>query len=205
LISEALAMAILDFYALGEDLGRLFTFIYSETDIVVYEHSSAFDQEPRRYESLNEIGATYKLGKFRAGYLQLWSPSIMDSPVIRRIELKVPGHSFRYAVEGAGLMQLYLDGVKDDVIYHTHFGHWNEAGARQRSMHPADDCDWQALSKISGSIQRHIRGKLAAGKLYARPILSQAFDAVQQGSRLWFGPNAHGFDSKDIQKLADGR
>jgi hypothetical protein len=38
----------------------------------------------------------------------------------------VPGHSFRYAVEGAGLIQLYLDGQRDGVVYHTHYGQWNE-------------------------------------------------------------------------------
>jgi hypothetical protein len=195
-------MANLDFYALGDDLRSLLRFVYAETDIVVYELSSEFDRDVRRFSSLAELEAVFSLGGHKAGYLQLWSPSVMARPVIRRIELKVPGHSFRYAVEGAGLIQLYLDGERENVIYHTHYGHWNEAGARHRSMHPADDCDWQALAKLSGLIQRHIRRRLSAAKLYACPILHDAFSAVQRGHALSFGSNVHDAHSPDIRRIA---
>lgn len=196
-------MANLDFYASAEDQRDLLRFLFSETDIVIYELSSEFDQDVRVFRSLSEVEAVFHLGDYRAGNLQLWLPCVMASPVIRRIELtKVPGHSFRYAVEGAGLIQLYLDGVQDGIIYHTHYGHWNEAGARQRSIHSADDCDWQALVKLSGRIQRHIREKLASAKLYSRPVLRHALALVQQGAGLWFGPEIHRADSKDIKPNA---
>jgi hypothetical protein len=195
-------MANLDFYALRCDLRSLFEFLFAETDIVVFEMSSEFERDPRQFKALPELETVFTLGAYRSGHLQIWSPSVMARPVIRRIELKVPGHSFRYEVEGAGLMQLYLDGQRDGIIYHTHFGHWNEAGARQRSVHPADDCDWGALATLSGRIQRNIRGRLCAAKLYARPILHEAFSAVQNGLGLLFGPTVHHADSKDIQRVA---
>jgi hypothetical protein len=143
-------MANLDFYALGDDLRSLLRFVYAETDIVVYELASEFDRDAQRFASLTDLEAAFNLGGHEAGHLQLWAPSVMARPVIRRIDLKVPGHSFRYVVEGAELIQLSLDGQRDGVIYHTHYGHWNEAGARQRSLHSADDCDWEALRKLSG-------------------------------------------------------
>ena len=192
-------MANLDFYALGDDLRMLLRFIYDETDVVAYELASEFDREARRFASLAELEAVFELGAYRAGHLQLWSPSVMARPVIRRINLKVPGHSFRYAVEGAGLIQLDLDGQRDGVIYHTHFGHWSEAGARQRSMHSADDCNWRALGQLSGRIQRYIRGKLATAKLHARPVLYHAFNAVQSGQGLSFGPDIHRANSPDLR------
>ena len=195
-------MANLDFYALRDDQRSLFEFLYSETDVVVFELSSQFDREARRFESLAALESAFTLGEYRAARLQLWSPSVMARPVIRRIELKVPGHSFRYAVEGAGLIQLYLDGPKDGIIYDSHYGHWSEAGARQRSIHPADDCDWPALAKLSGRIQRHIRRHLATAKLWGRPILHQAFTVVQQGHGLFYSGTVHRADSKDIQKVA---
>ena len=195
-------MANLDFYALGDDLRELFRFLYAETDVVVYESASEFDRDARRFATLSELEGVYNLDTNRAMHFQLWSPSVMACPVIRRIELKVPGHSFRYSVEGAGLIQLYIDGIRDGVIYHTHYGHWNEAGARQRSMHPANDCDWRALSKLSGRIQRLIRNKLAVAKLYARPILGQAFNAVQQGKGLQFNSAVYHAESPDIHKVA---
>jgi hypothetical protein len=195
-------MANLDFYALGDDLRTLLQFVYAETDIVIYELSSEFDREVRRFASLVELEDAFNLDGDKPGYLQLWSPAVMARPVIRRIELKVPGHSFRYAVEGAGLIQLYLDGQRDSVIHHTHYGHWNEAGARQRSVHSADDCNWQALAKLSGLIQRHIRRRLTAAKLYARPVLHQAFSAVQRGHALSFGREVHHAGSPDIHLVS---
>src|ERR1700744_6187013 len=127
-------MANLDFYALADDLRSLFQFLFAETDIVVYEMSSEPGHEARQFRSLVQLETVFELGKYRAGHLQLWSPSVMRQPVIRRIELnRASGHGFRYAIEGPGLIQLYLDGNRDGVIYHSHFGHWNEAGARERS------------------------------------------------------------------------
>jgi len=195
-------MANLDFYALGDDLRSLLRFVYAETDVVVYELASEFDCDARKFASIAELEAVFNLDGHSASHLQLWSPTVMARPVIRCIQIKVPGHSFRYAVEGAGLIQLYLDGQRDGVIYHTHYGHWNEAGARQRSMHSADECDWQALAKLSGRIQRYIRGRLAVAKLYSRPVLGQAFSAVQQGHGLKFGAALHHADSPDIHRAA---
>jgi hypothetical protein len=195
-------MANLDFYALGDDLRNLITFLYAETDAVIFELSSEFDREPRQFRSLSELEEVFNLGAYRAGHLQIWSPLVMKQPVFERVTLRsVPGHSFRYSVRGAGLMQLYLDGVRDGVIYHTHYGHWNEAGARRASMYPAGDCDWPSLTKLSGRIQRYIRGKLADAKLYARPVLHYAFQAVQNGDGLWWGPDIKRADSDEIRPI----
>jgi hypothetical protein len=67
-------MANVDFYALGDDLRRLFDFLYSETDVVVYELSSEPGRDPRRFDSVTELADAYDLGAYRAGYLRLWSP-----------------------------------------------------------------------------------------------------------------------------------
>src|SRR5687768_2865752 len=118
-------MANLDFYALADDLRDLIQFLLSDTDVIIYEKSSEYDQLARAFRSLSEIEGAFSLGTFRSAYLQLWSPSVMVEPVFRRIELTaVPGYSFRYAVEGSGLIQLYFDGIQEGVIYHSHYGHW---------------------------------------------------------------------------------
>jgi len=185
-------VAILDFYAALDDQRDLVRFLFAETDVVIYELSSQFDHEVRKFRSLSELEACFSLGSHRAVHLQVWSPAVMARPIFRRIELnRVPGASFRYAVEGAGLIQLYLDGIKDGVLQHSHFGHWNEAGARVRSIHNADDCDWGALKKLSGRVRRHILGKMSVSKLYARPVLRGAFMALQGGVGLRFGSEAH--------------
>jgi hypothetical protein len=177
-------MANLDFYAVKSDLQKLLAFLYAETDVVIFELSSEFDREIRRFKSLHELESAFNIGQTPKGQLhfQLWSASVMKEPQPRRIELKVKGHSFRYSIEGAGLMQLYLGGLKENVIGHTHFGHWNEAGAKERCVLPADECNWETLKKISGKIQRFVRGTSVA-KLYSRPILPDAFSSIQSGKR----------------------
>ena len=196
-------MANLDFYAVADDLREVFAYLFSETDIVVYEMSSEHNRPVRHFRSLQSLEDVFELGAYRAAYLQLWSPSVMKAPEIRRIEMTgLPGSPHRDSVEGAGLMQLYLNGTQDGIIHYTHFGHWNEAGARQRAIHSADDCNWRELSKLSGRIQRHIRGKLASAKLYSLPVLRHAYASVQQGAHLWFGPDVHGVTSPNIVATA---
>jgi hypothetical protein len=191
-------MANLDFYALADDSRRIIDFLFAETDIVIYELGSEFDCELRIFRNSAELEDAFTFGYFQACYLQLWSPSVIAAPSIRRINLTgVPGKSFRYAVDGIGLMQLYLSGNKDGVIYHSHFGHFNEAGARQRDLQGTDACNWSALVKTSGRIQRFIRSQVSA-KLYARGILSQAFSAVQKGSVLRFAAQDHRANSPQI-------
>lgn len=194
-------MANLDFYALADDHRALIEFLFAETDVVIYEVASEFDRELRQFRSFGDLEAAFPIGAYRAAQLQLWSPSVMAHPIIRRTELTASSsRQFRYSVEGAGLIQLYLSGIQDDVIHHSHFGHWSEAGARQRCIHPADDCDWSALNQLSGRIQRHIRGRLAATKLQSRPVLHDALAAVQhEGVGLWVGPAVHRADSAEIR------
>ncbi len=196
-------MALCDFYALGDDLRQIFQYLYAETDIVAYELSSEPERPLRQFHSLAEIESVFSLGRYRAGDLQLWSPTVSALPVMRRVEIKYPTPTFRYEVGGAGLMQLYLDGRKDGIIYHTHFGHWNEAGARERSIHPADDCDWRALAKLSRKIQYHIRKKLAAATFFARPVLRQALEEVDGGDELWWtSGTSHRADSREIRRVS---
>lgn len=193
-------MSNLDFYATVADQRDLFRYLYGETDLVAFELSSEFDREPRRFRTFDEIVEIF--GDERPIHLQLWSPTVMPAPVFRRIALThVPGHDFRYAVEGAGLMQLYLGGMLDGVLHHTHFGHWEEAGARQRSIDSADDCDWRALKALSGRIRRHIVNGVSVAKLHHRPILPEAFAAFEGGMGLRHGADIHHADSPAVIRV----
>ena len=180
-------MANLDFYGLKSDLITVLSFIHNETDIVVFESYSEYDRELRRFSSLSELQAAFDIGTCPKGQilLQLWSPSVIKEPHPRRIQLKAEGRSFRYCVEAVGLIQLYLGGYRDNAIIDSHYGHWSKAGAEQRSALPTDGCDWDALKKLSGRIQRFIRG-LATAKFDGKMILPEAFTEIQNGKRLRF-------------------
>lgn len=199
-------MASIDFYAVRDDIRELVHFIFEKTDARVLESYSEYDAELREFRSFDELSSAFRLGsdphgKGQAVLLQLWFPSAMYDVELERIPLKVAGHSFRYRVSGVGLVQLYLGGESGGVVTESHYGHWSEAGARQRATGNIDIVDWSALSRISGRIQRHIRSKLAVAKVRGRPILPAAFAALQGGMGLRYSSLQFHADSPDIQLL----
>jgi hypothetical protein len=195
-------MANLDFYAVSDDLQSLLAFLFAETDVVIYELSSRHNGELRSFRGVTELTEAFDLGGSRTTHLMLWSPSVMAHPLIRRIEAtQAPTPFFRCNIGRAGLIQFYLGGVQDGVIHHSHFGHWNEARAKYLPDDLVSDCDWAALRRVSGKIQRHIRGRCATFKLHSRPILHQAWDMVQQGYGLLLPPTVHRADSPALQRI----
>jgi hypothetical protein len=197
-------MASIDFYALKEDIRGLVHAIFEESDIRMFESYSRYDSELREFRSFDELSAAFSLGSDAHGNghavtLQLWSPSIMPSVEFERITLKMAGHSFRYRISGVGLIQLYFGGEHEGIITDSHYGHWSEAGARQRATGDVDAVDWSALSRLSGRIQRHIRSKMAVAKVRGRPILPAAFAALQSGLGLRYSSLQFHADSPDIQ------
>jgi hypothetical protein len=195
-------MANLDFYALGDDLRSLLAFLYAETDVVIYELSSRENCELRSFCTVSELAEAFDLGAYLTAHLVLWSPSVRPRPLIERVDAtKAPVPFFRYAIRGAGLIQLYLGGVRDGVIHHSHFGHWNEARAKYLPEELVRDCDWAALRRLSGKTQRHIRGKCARFKLQSRPVLHQAWNMVQQEYGLMFGSTIHRAGSAAFEEI----
>ncbi|MBI5775379.1 MAG: hypothetical protein HZA89_16790 [Verrucomicrobia bacterium] len=180
-------MANFDFYGLKTDLLKVLSFIYDETDIVIFESYSEYDSELRRFASLAEMQNALEIGGSPKGIkqLELWSPSVIEEPKLRRIDLKVKDHSFRYTIEAVGLIQLHLGGLRNNAIIESHYGHWSKAGAEQRSALPTHGCNWDSLQKLSGRLQRFIRG-LAVAKFDGRVILPEALTEIQNGKRLRF-------------------
>ena len=180
----------LDFFAAETDLREILDFLFSSTDVRVFDSYSEYDSDLREFKSSDELAAVYELGRDPAGdghaiLLQLWSPSVMRDLVIRRFSLnpsKCDGHTFRHNIEGGGLMQLYLGGVRDLTITMSHFGHSSQVHAR--SWGTGDGVDWEALGKVSGRIQYHIRKRLALGKVPGRPVLSEALALARGGYAL---------------------
>jgi hypothetical protein len=114
-------MSNCDFYATREDMFNVLDFVYSETDCRLFENVSAFGEELREFKSTEEIADVFDLGhcvgkhSFSA-LLQLYTPSASESFTIRKIDLDpghCDGHTFRYAPNGWGLIQLYFGGVSE--------------------------------------------------------------------------------------------
>ncbi|MCA9068186.1 MAG: hypothetical protein KDA84_04650 [Planctomycetaceae bacterium] len=196
-------MANLDFYAVRDDLKCLIDFLIGETDVRIFESYSKYSEELREFADFEDLCSAFDVGLDEHGsgnavLLQLWSPSVMPNVDVRRIELlpsKCDGHTFRYCIEGWGLIQLYLGGIHNQCLTNSHYGHNSQR--RAENWGHAEDVDWDALKKLSNRIQYHIRRRLAVAKVPGRPILPAAFRLLQQD--FCFAGNL--FEKDNIQTL----
>jgi hypothetical protein len=183
-------VANLNFFAAGSDQKALLQFLFSATDARVFESYSEFEQELREFRSVAEVAAAFPVGEDKHGngstiLLQLWSPSVMKHLEIRCIALqpnKCGGHTFRYAIEGGALIQLYFGGVHQKVVTKSHFGHNSEIRARKWEVDRG--VNWKGLKTLSNMIQYHIRKRLAVAKVPGCPVLPEAFELARSGYSL---------------------
>jgi hypothetical protein len=180
----------LDFFAAEADQRAVLDFLFSSTDVRVFESYSGYDSELREFRSTDELAVAFPLGTDPHGngsaiLLQLWSPSVMRDLTITRFAINpaaCKGYTFRHCIDGGGLMQLYLGGVYDRVVTMSHFGHQSQVRARTWGVD--DGVAWQSLKTLSNRIQYHLRKRLAGGKVPGRPVLSQALELARAGYAL---------------------
>ena len=67
------------------------------------------------FHTASEVTEAFELGAYETAHLTLWSPSVRARPLIERVEAtQAPVPFFRYDIRGAGLIRLYLGGVRDN-------------------------------------------------------------------------------------------
>ncbi len=183
-------MASLDFFAARDDQIAIVEFIWAETDFRIFETASRFGEPLREFRSVADIDAVARVGVCDRGdglvhALQMWSPSVTKKLEIERIKLDpgaCQGHTFRFNIRGAGLVQLYLGGAGERLLTKSHIGHNSET--RARNWGHEDGIDWSALEKLSARLRYHVGRRLAVAKAPGRPVLPAAYELVEQGYLL---------------------
>jgi hypothetical protein len=126
-----------NFFADKTDKLIILDYIFSETDLRVFDLYSAIGEEICTYKSAEEIATKFDLenGDKFAVTFQLWAPRHRGKPAFRKIELdpkRCKGHTFRYSTDGWGMIQLYFGGMKNNLLHQSHIGHFNEKGAAKK-------------------------------------------------------------------------
>ena len=168
----------------------LLRFVFAETDIRIFEHSSLPDSDLREFRSPEEVDEAFTLGVDPDGnglavLLALWSPSVIPRLETRRIDFdpkRVRNARFRYEPSGGGLMQLYFGGITERIITKSHFG--NNSRARARAWDLESGVDWEALARSSRKLQNNIRRRMAVESVPGRPVLSAAAKLWHEGYAL---------------------
>lgn len=182
----------LSFFAAQSDQRAILDFIFSATDVRVFEVYSDCGADLREFHSTDDIASAFALGvdvdgSGYANILGLWSPSGMHEPVVERIELRPPtreGHAFRYQIGGAGLMRLDFGGVCGRVVTMSHFGHQSQTRAKKWGID--DGVNWKKIKSIANRIVYHIRTRLTVATVPGCPVLAEACQLAHNGYSLKF-------------------
>jgi hypothetical protein len=184
-------MAQTTFYAARSDELDVLRFVFAETDCHVYEAHSRYDQDLRRFTSVEDVCEAFGVGsdrgkETRTVLLDLWSPATGGDVSLRRYALELRDASFRYEVRGWGLFRLELGGAGDGVVEDSWFAHNTRKRAQKWSnaygeLGPPDAWDWDAVTKLGRRIIHHVRNRLAVAKVGSAAVLPQADQLKRSG------------------------
>jgi hypothetical protein len=180
-------MAQLDFIAVDQDFYDVMQFVFSETDLIVYEAYSRIDHDIRRFTSVADVAATAADRKAGGFLLRAWSPAVTEAPIFDTFKLSPEVGTHRTTLGGAGMMQFQQGHIERGHIHFSVFSHWNEAGARGRGIPGAEEVDWAAMRRLSGRIHRYLRNKLAVASIRSAPVLAHAYAALGTDLSIWYG------------------
>ena len=182
-----------DFFADKADKLKVLDFIFKNTDLQVYDLGSPYGQEICQYKTVAAISSKFDLEIDQFGTtFQLWSPRHGGEPIFRKVDLdpkRCNGHTFRYATDGWGLIQLYFGGLKNNELRHSHIGHSSEKRALiwediNKSSGLVSSWDWKEIQVTSRKLKYQIHNKLATRKIESFGVLSGANQLETQGIKL---------------------
>jgi hypothetical protein len=183
-----------NFFANKADKIEILEFIFGETDLRVFDHSSNYEQQICEYKSVEEITSKFDLengNKFAVSF-QLWTQRHKGDILFRKVELDpnyCNGHTFRFSSEGWGLIQLNFGGLKNNELHQSHIGHFNEKGAAKWEMTnlfngKVSNWNWTEIQTTSRKLKYHLHNKLAVGKIGSLGVLKGAEGLEKQGAKL---------------------
>ncbi len=179
-----------DFFADKADKIEILDFIFKDTDLQVYDLGSPYGKEICQYKTSDEISSKFDLEIDEFGTtFQLWTPRHKGKPIFRKIDLdpkRCNGHTFRYATEGWGLIQLYFGGLKNKELKRSNIGHQSEKRALawediSNTNGLVSLWDWREIEITSRKLKYQIHNKLATRKIGSFGVLTGADKLEKQG------------------------
>ena len=174
-----------NFFATSPDKIRVLDFIFTQTDLQVFDLYSEPGQEVCQYRNSAEVAEKFDLenGEKSSVAFQLWCPRFDGKVVFIKIDLNpkyCDGHTYRYRTDGWGLIQLCFGGQQQNRLHHSHIGHFEEKGAakwedlgQEKSL--ANQWNWKEVKATSGMVRRQIQ-KMSVRKIGSCGVMQGADD-----------------------------
>jgi len=183
-----------DFFADEADKIEILNFIFRETDLQIFDLGSPYGQEISEYKTVDEIVSKFDLrngDKFAITFI-LWTPRFGGDLIFRKVDLDpkhCKGHTFRYATEGWGLIQLYFGGVKNNELYRSHIGHQSQKRAmtwesNNGGLGSVSKWDWSEVEKVARGLKYQIHNKMTKRKIESIGVLVGADKLEEQGIKF---------------------
>jgi len=184
-----------NFYASKADKLALLHYLFTATDLHLYDHYSVPGEEVREYTSADEVAQAHDLhaGSSYAAAFKLWAPRFGAAPEFIRVALDpryCQENTFRYRTGGWGLIQLHFGGEQNSSLAYSHLGHFNEKGAVAREVgglpatHQVAQWNWGEINATSRALRYLLHSKWSAAKLGSMGVLPGAAESEQQGIQL---------------------
>ena len=175
-----------NFYAAGQDHRAIFEFLISQGDCEIFESYSRYESELKQFYSITDFEHYFSIIDWNVGpketmHLQLYPKNAKGNLLKQRIALKpssCDGATFRYRMQGWGLVQLYLEPIPHSRYSESHTNH----NSRKRAEGWSDlipelgdpaDWDWKCVESFSRRLNRFIH-KMAVRKVGSSSVLPQA-------------------------------
>ena len=183
-----------DFFASKSDKIALLDFIFSETDLKIFDNSSEYEQEIVEYKGTDTICNKFDLekgGQFAVTF-NLWTERFGGDILFRKIDLNPKyskGYTFRYSSDGWGLIQLNFGGLSNNILFHSHIGHFTQKGASKwdtpdNFKGPTDKWNWTEINSTSALLKSHISKNMAVRKVNTFAVLPGADTLFDAGIKL---------------------
>lgn len=178
-------MPSLRFYAANADHDAIVDFVLRETSCAVFELSS----EPSR--KLRQFKSSPLPRRARWPLLELWSTNANSRPRIKRETFTTDARTWwRESLDGLGVIQLYLEGVRGRSLVPSSTGHNSLKRATTWAMTKRDrlalaQWDFDEVTRESARINRFIQSLAVNtfGKLAVLPAADELFRVGVEPSR----------------------
>lgn len=180
-------MPNLNFYAIDEDYEQILNFIFTELDCRAFESYSKYENNLIEFKTAQEAIQYFDLKSFskarnKSALIMLWPTTASQNVQINKIKLdpkRCNGATYRFSIDGWGLINLYLKGINEDGLQYSNTNHNSEKRALNWQSLYSDKIgspnswNWKEVSRISRKLNNFIK-KNAPNKVGALHIMNCA-------------------------------
>ncbi|MBC5774981.1 hypothetical protein H8S95_12970 [Pontibacter sp. KCTC 32443] len=174
------------FYAFREDFEEIVRFIYGELGLSVFQSYSQPEKPLQEYGTAEQLLTELETGQNQI-QLALWKKSFGFDYRINKIDLNPKycnGHTFRYRIDGWGLIHFQISGLTGERLETCSISHNTEKRATTwESTNPdigkVSEVNWEEVNKTSRKLKYLISKKLAKTRINEIDTLSQAKEYLE--------------------------